>query len=464
MGTSPETPMRFAVLVSASLAAASATCLLGGETGPVPITPVPPQAQLRVATVRVVVAPDHRDWTYRLGEHARFRVTVVADSEPIDGVPVEFTAGQEMRPAPTRRAVVPLDGLVIDGGTLKEPGFLRCIVTAEVQGQKVMPRGLATAAFEPERIRPTQVEPADFDAFWRKGLQDLEKVPLEPILTLLPEACTDTVNVYHVSFRTVGADWTEARSRIYGIYCEPKKPGKYPALLRVPGAGARPYFGDKSTAAEGAITLEIGVHGIPVNLPKEVYDQLQAAALIDYPFYEMDDRDRFYFHRIFLSCVRADDFLASREAWDGKHLVVAGASQGGLLTMVTAALDPRVTGIAVTHPAYCDVTGDLHGRAAGWPQPFRQWNPPQPSPNATPAKIAVTAYYDGVNFARRVKVPGYYSWGYNDEVVPPTSAYSAYNVITAPKTLGLTLELGHTYTNEQGMATQLWIEKFLGLR
>ena len=65
-------------------------------------------------------------------------------------------------------------------------------------------------------------------------------MPLEPRLTLLPEACTDKVNVYHVSFRTVGPEWTAGPARIYGILCEPKAPGKYPALLRVPGAGVRP--------------------------------------------------------------------------------------------------------------------------------------------------------------------------------------------------------------------------------
>jgi cephalosporin-C deacetylase len=144
---------------------------------------------------------------------------------------------------------------------------------------------------------------------------------------------------------------------------------------------------------------------------------------------------------------------------------VVGASQGGQLTLVTAGLDPRVTAVAATHPAFCDVSGELHGRAGGWPHPFQ--NDPatgKPSVHATPAKIATAAYFDTVNFARRVKVPGYYTWGYNDEVCPPTSVYAAYNVIKAPKTLGLTLELGHAYTSEQGEATNAWIARQLALR
>lgn len=454
-------PRRLLPAVAGFLLAAMNTLADNPSAGPA-ITPVPPQAQFRVAAVQVRVAPDHRDWTYQIGEPARFMVTVSADNGPVEGVTISYTAGQEQRPVEVHTAAVPPGGLVIDCGTLQEPGFLRCIVTAKVAGKTW--KGIATAAYEPEKIRPTQVEPEDFDAFWQKGRAELAAIPLEPKLTLLPDQCTDKVNVYHVSFRNVSPEWMETKGRIYGIYCEPKKPGKYPALLRVPGAGVRPYAGDKGTAAEGAITLEIGVHGIPVNLPPEAYDQLHAAALDTYSLFNLDDRETYFYRRVFLGVLRANDFLASRDNWDGRHLVVAGASQGGWLTMVAGALDQRVTGIAATHPAGCDLTGDLHARAGGWPWPFRQWNHPAPSPNAIPAKISTTAYYDTVNFAKRIKVPGYYTWGYNDEVCTPTSIYAAYNLITAPKTLGLTLELGHAYTPEQGEAVQAFIHRALGLK
>lgn len=427
-----------------------------------PITPVPPGAQLRVAAVQVRVTPDHRDWTYRLGEVPKFRVAVVADNEPIDDVTVTYTVGPDMFPGEKKTAAVPLDGLVIDAGTMKVPGFLRCIVTAEIAGRTYT--GSATAAFEPEKIMPYQTEPADFDAFWKSRLAELAKFPIEPILTLLPDACTDKVNVYHVSFRTSGPSWTKAQARIYGILCEPKAPGKYPAVLRVPGAGVRPYGGDKTLAARGVITLEIGIHGIPVNMPENVYDVLYAGALVGYWNFNADNRETYYYHRVYVSCVRANDFLTSRENWNNKDLLVMGASQGGQLSIVTAALDPRVTGLAVTHPAGCDWESPLHGRAGGWPHPFMPGADGKPSVNATPAKMETLRYYDAVNFAKRIKVPGYYNWGYNDTVTPPTSTYAAYNVITAPKTLGLTLEMGHQYNQEQSEAITNWISNTLGLK
>jgi len=426
------------------------------------ISPVPPSANLRVATIQVRVAPDHRDWSYKVGEPVKFKVMVTADNEPIDNATVKYSVGPEMMPAETKTAAVPLDGLLIDGGTMKEPGFIRCIAAIEVAGRNY--KGLATAAFSPEKIVPFQTEPADFDAFWQQGREALAKIPLEAKLVLLPEACTDLVNVYHVSFRTLGQNWNPSPPRIYGILCEPKAPGKYPAVLKVPGAGVRSYAGDPDLAARGAIVLEIGVHGIPVNLTKEIYDAMYSGALHSYWVNQLDNRETYYYHRIYLGCVRSNDFLTSRPMWDGKNLLVMGASQGGQLSLVTAALDSRVTALSATHPAMCDVAAELHGRAGGWPHPFKPNDDGSPSSHSTPAKIATAQYYDSVNFARRIKVPGFYTWGYNDDVCPPTSTYAAFNVITAPKTLAIQPEQGHNYPQEQWEVINNWVTKQLGLK
>ena len=428
----------------------------------IPLSPVPAPANLRVATIQLRVAPDHRDWTYRLGEAAKFRLMVTADNTPVDNATITYSVGPDLMPAEKKTAVVPLDGLVVDGGTLKEGGFIRLKASVEIAGK--IYEGKATAAFAPETIKPYQTEPADFDAFWQKGKADLAKIPLEARLTLLPEACTDKVNVYHVNFRTLNQAWNPSPPRVYGILCEPKAPGKYPAVLKVPGAGVRPYFGDPDLAARGAIVLEIGIHGIPVNLAQNIYDAMYGGALHSYWVNQLDNRDTYYYHRVYLGCIRANDFLTSREMWNGKDLLVMGASQGGQLSIVTAALDPRVTALSATHPAMCDVAAELHGRAGGWPHPFKPNDDGSPSSHSTPAKIATASYYDTVNFARRLKVPGFYIWGYNDETCPPTSTFAAYNVITAPKTLAVEPEQSHTYPAEQGEAINSWVVSTLNLK
>ncbi|MEO6915925.1 MAG: acetylxylan esterase, partial [Chitinophagaceae bacterium] len=265
--------------------------------------------------------------------------------------------------------------------------------------------------------------------------------------------CTEKVNMYQVSIQNYPAP-----ARLYGILCIPKKEGKYPALLSVPGAGVRAYGGNISMAERGIITLEIGIHGIPVNLDPVVYVNLAAGALNGYQNFNLDDRDRFYYKRVYLGCVRANDLLVSLPQFDGENLAVTGGSQGGALSVVTAALDSRVKSLAALYPALCDLTGDLQGRAGGWPHYFEKGSF---AFNNKKDKIAVCGYYDVVNFARMLKVPSIFTWGYNDETCPPTSMYAAYNSITAPKELFLALETGHWSFPEQQERLTNWLLKKL---
>ena len=115
-------------------------------------------------------------------------------------------------------------------------------------------------------------------------------------------------------------------------------------------------------------------------------------------------------------------------------------------------------------PDMCDYEAEIHGVAGGWPHYFYKENKAQGAAwketkltELEKARLEGARYYDGVNFARRITVPGWYSFGYNDEVVPPTSSYGLYNSVKAPKTLSLYQMTGHYWYQEQWDEWQAWI-------
>ncbi len=402
--------------------------------------------------VKVIIAPDHSNWIYRTNEQVKFNVTVLQYGNPLKNVKVKYEVGPERMTPDKSDSLMLTDGkLIIDGGSMKTPGFLRCIVTAEVNGKRY--RNLSTVGVDPGDIKPVAENPADFVQFWDKAKADQAKIPMDARMTLIPERSTETVNVYQVNLQSY-----RAGSRLYGILCVPKKEGKYPALLRVPGAGIRPYTGDIATAEKGMITLEIGIHGIPVNMDMNLYSNLAGGALSGYQAFNLEDRDRYYYKRVYLGCVRANDFLIGLPQFDGINLGVTGGSQGGALSIVTAALDKRVKFLGAYYPALSDLTGFLAGRAGGWPHLFNKDNI---NTESAKDRIKTTGYYDVVNFARLITVPGMYSWGFNDETCPPTSMYAAYNVISAPKSLFLSVETGHWNYPEQRENMDSWLQKQL---
>ena len=411
----------------------------------------------------LTITPDVLSCVYALGSGAKIHIKFHLDQYPAGGVTAQVKLGPEQLEGPDVQMQVPAEGIELSVPVQQRPGFVRCTVSATVAGQTML--NWATIGFAPELIEPTQTEPADFDAFWVEQMSDLAAVPLDLRITPATELPSARVQVSYLSFQNVG-NWA-GPSRFHGVLAVPtgRRLGRatFPALLVPPGAGVRPYMGQVELAERGFITLEIGIHGIPVNLPQALYDDLERGALQDYARYGLDDRFNHYFRRVVLGALRASEVLAALPQWDGKTLLMAGGSQGGHLAIAAAVLNPRVTGLAVHHPAYSDVSGYLHQRAGGWPGLVRPGPDGQPSDAPVAPKHLTTRYYDTVNFARRLKVPGYYGWGFNDLVTPPTSLHAVYNVITAPKQLVIAPDMGHEPSPEQWARMHAWLLNQAGL-
>jgi cephalosporin-C deacetylase-like acetyl esterase len=231
--------------------------------------------------------------------------------------------------------------------------------------------------------------------FWRTKIRELAAVPVRPVLQRA-ESGMESVNYWKITLDNIRG------TKVQGQLARPTAGAKLPALLIVQWAGVYPLdkYWATSRAREGWLTLNINAHDLPIDAPAEYYKQQADTALKDYPAIGNEDRDTSYFLRMYLSCYRATEYLASRHDWDGKTLVVMGTSQGGLQAIMTASLHPRVTALLANVPAGCDQTGPLVGRQPGWPMWYYQ------TKGKDAAKVIQTSkYYDVVNFASRVKCP-----------------------------------------------------------
>ena len=404
-----------------------------------------------------VTVPDHADWLYKTGEKANIEIQFYKYGIPRNGE-VTYTVGNDLLGTDTKGTVTLKNGRAkINIGTKKTPGFRDVVLTMKLDGQSYTHH--VKVGFSPEKIQPFTQEPKDFNTFWQGNLDELAKIPLSYTKEIAKEYCTDKVDCYLVKIPV-----SRRKQCVYGYLFYPKnaQPGKHPVVLCPPGAGIKTIkepLRHKYYAENGFIRLEIEIHGLDPRLPKETFDDISHAFNSDATGYlenGIDNRDRYYMKHVYLALVRCIDLLTSLPEWDGRNVAVQGGSQGGALALVAAGLDKRVNLCVVNHPALSDMAGYTEkGRTGGYPHFNRMTG------LYTPSNISTMAYYDVVNFARKVKATTYMTWGYNDNTCPPTTSYAVWNTLNCEKESLITPINEHWTSDATEYGQMVWIKKHL---
>ena len=386
-----------------------------------------------------VTVPDHADWLYKTGEKARVRVEFYQYGIPRDGV-VEYTLADD-RLTDDKSGTATLKGGVatIDMGTRKTPGFRDLRLKITLDGKTYQHH--VKVGFSPEKIVPFTKEPSDFAAFWEETLAEAARTPLSYTRERYPELCTDKVDCDIVKLKV------NRSQSIYAYLFLPKDAakGSCPAVFCPPGAGIKTIKNPKPFYAEnGFIRLEMEIHGLDPRISDQTFAEISAAfnsSANGYLENGIDSRERYYMRHVYVAMVKVVDLLTSLPEWDGKNVAVQGGSQGGGLALIAAGLDKRITQCVANHPALADMAGYAEpGRTGGYPHMQKEI--------LTPEHIKTLSYYDVVNFARHISCPVRMTWGYNDDVCPPTTSYAVWNVLTCPKEALIT-PINEHWTSEE---------------
>ena len=399
-----------------------------------------------------VAEPDHADWLYKTGEKAKVDVRFYIYGIPQD-IEVSYEIGPDMMSATSSGKVTLKNGqATINMGTMKQAGFLDLRLTAQKGDKKYQHH--VKVGFSPEKLKPYTKNPSDFDAFWKANLEEARKTPVSVTCKKADKYSTNETDAYLLKIKT------DRRHSVYAYLTKPKAEGKYPVVLCPPGAGIKTIKEPMRNiyyAKNGFIRMEMEIHGLNPEMTDEQFKEITTAFDYENGYLNngLDCKDNYYMKHVYVACVRAIDYLTSLPEWDGKNVCVQGGSQGGALSLITAGLDPRVTACVANHPALSDMAGYLDNRAGGYPHFNRLKN------MLTPEKVETMAYFDVVNFARRITCPVYLTWGYNDNVCPPTTSYIVWNLITAPKDSLITPINEHWTTEATNYNQMIWLKEHL---
>lgn len=390
---------------------------------------------------------------------------VDTDKEPLDykvgetmHFDIELHSGSDVRSCPLFKWTVKCEsgedisgysaggtGKISFAPVMKNPGFVNIVLYAcRADGSIIEEVNVcsAGAAAGYSDIKTVGTEPEDFDEFWKKQLERLDKVA--PVASEMKRVSigSDAYDVYDVKIDCLG-DRSFTGDTFSAIMVSIPK-GASPKSLKIyvnyMGAGVRStetHLGYK----KDSICIAVNGHSIESFLDESFYNQMKETKLKNYPNPKSADQDP---SEIYYSYMVMRDLQAIRWAkayfgengenlWNGKDIDIHGTSEGGFQGIFSAALDSDVTTCTVDVPAICDQQKITIGRRSGYGP-----NDPQ------------LLYYDCCFFARRIKCKMNVRVNLGDNTCPPSGITAMFHELNCEKKITFYQNLQHSCTFENG--------------
>ena len=260
-------------------------------------------------------------------------------------------------------------------------------------------------------------KPDDFDAFWHDVLRQASAIPLEP--EIIPDLLrtSEDVEVFQVFYTSID------HVRVAAWYCRPARTAEpTPAVMVLPGYQMDPPI-PKEWARKGYVALSVAPRG-----------KLRSNRQFNpgYPnllTYNIVDRHTYAYRGFYVDTWRGIDFLLSRPEVEATRLGVTGSSQGGGLTITTAAMRSEVRAASAGAPYLC---GFMDAIELTHTYPYEEINDfLRLHAESRPEVEETLAYFDGLSFADRISCPIIVNIGLQDNVCPPETGYALFQRIGA---------------------------------
>ena len=259
--------------------------------------------------------------------------------------------------------------------------------------------------------------PDDFGDFWANVVSQVEGVELEPEVVPDPMRSSEDIEVFQAFFTSIDD------VRIASWFCLPRhREGALPAILVVPGYQSDPGI-PKEWARRGYAALGVAPRG-----------KLRSNSQFNpgYPgllTYGIVDRNVYSYRGFYVDAWRAVDFLLSRDEVDAERIGVTGSSQGGGLTLCTAAMRSEIRAAAAGAPY---LTGFMDSIGLTRTYPYEEINDYlRLNPQSRELVEETLNYFDCINFAHKITCPIIVNIGLQDNVCPPETGYALFRQIAS---------------------------------
>lgn len=314
---------------------------------------------------------------------------------------------------------------------------------------------------ELETYRSSVLAPADFDERWAATLAEARQVPMAPKVTRV-ENRLSLVDVFDVTFPGFGGDPISAWLIVPAGASE-----KLPVVVTYQGYGGGRGLSIEhltwANAGYAQLFMDSRGQGSSWGGGGDTADPHGAGP--SHPGYLLrgiESFDDYYYRRLITDAVRAVDAAKTLPQVDPERVVVTGISQGGGLTISTAALADGVVAAMPDVPFLCDLPRAVDVSTT---TPYTEVARFLSVHRGSVADVFnVLNYVDGVHFAARADVPALFSVALLDRTCPPSTVFGAYHEWAGDKSIEIYQFNDHEGGQIHQVARQLaWLGDLLGM-
>ena len=292
---------------------------------------------------------------------------------------------------------------------------------------------------ELEKYKPELTRQPDFDAFWERSLRELAGTPVryELVPRDYPVRGARLYKILYSGFR--GAN-------VQGWLAIPEGDGPFPGLM---------LFHGYNWAMEGMIhdVVNWALHGYAAML---MLCRGQQGESVDNTVYSHGahagwmskgilSEDEYYYRGVYLDAVRGLEVLASLDQVDRTRIGVTGGSQGGALTLASAALSDIPVVAAADYPYLAHFERAIDITPAGPYHELNEFFRRNGDPAIEARAKRTLSYFDVMNLAPRIRCRTWVSIGLVDTITPPSTVFAAYNHLQCEKSIAVFRYFGHEY-------------------
>ncbi|MHC1787500.1 MAG: acetylxylan esterase [Christensenellales bacterium] len=290
------------------------------------------------------------------------------------------------------------------------------------------------------RYQGTNPKPADFEAYWQRGLEEMHA--LGTGCDLVPAAFqAPGVSCYDLWFQGVQG------ARVYAKLLLPKGAQHGPGLVRFHG-----YTGDSGDWTQHLPYAQAGFAVAALDCrgqggKSQDVGGVQGNTLYGQIIRGLDDPDpdKMLTRALFLDAAQLARIVMALPQVDPARVGATGGSQGGALTLAAASLEPGIARLAPVYPFMCDyqrvwamdLAVDAYRELRDY---FRRFDPQHRREAQVFTKLG---YVDLQHLANRIQGETLMCTGLMDTICPPSTQFAAFNKITATKRYELWPDFGH---------------------